>query len=338
MPVVELDYEQIGKEIHFRRQIVEQCIHETLLFFAGALQDQKEVEFSFAGIGLLAVRKNELSMTFFEECLLELDATGNMLAALLRDSKMMRLVAFPGKNNFSRFRRDEVITLPRLALEKESSAAVSLKPRRELAPWGGGSRKLSVMDPVYMARRRVALSRRTTMKAAAMENVKEATRVRFLPVIHSKRQEEPKQPRPPSQPRVQLPPCDQQLSGTEMSSTHMKRADKQLKLLMAAKRQELEAEAWRQYRANRMGHNAEPSQSPCPHLFEDPQQPPHLLRKAYAEKMKGRLPERDSGQRPARHGAPNGQAELHLPRIAQKGEKMKVLEVRGRAMGLPATS
>ncbi|NXR14893.1 CCD81 protein, partial [Semnornis frantzii] len=46
-PVVELDCKQIGAEIHFRPEIVEQCIHETLLFFAGALQGQKEVEFSF---------------------------------------------------------------------------------------------------------------------------------------------------------------------------------------------------------------------------------------------------------------------------------------------------
>ncbi|NXP79427.1 CCD81 protein, partial [Ramphastos sulfuratus] len=47
-PVVELDCAQIGAEIHFRQEIVKQCIHETLLFFAGALQDQKEVEFFFA--------------------------------------------------------------------------------------------------------------------------------------------------------------------------------------------------------------------------------------------------------------------------------------------------
>lgn len=37
---------------------------------------------------------------------------------------------------------------------------------------------VSVMDPVYMARRRVALSRRMTMKEAALKNVKEASRVR----------------------------------------------------------------------------------------------------------------------------------------------------------------
>ncbi|NXF40005.1 CCD81 protein, partial [Nyctibius bracteatus] len=46
-PCVQLDFEQIAAAIHFRREIVERCIHETLLFFAGAIQDKKEVEFSF---------------------------------------------------------------------------------------------------------------------------------------------------------------------------------------------------------------------------------------------------------------------------------------------------
>ncbi|KFP44932.1 Coiled-coil domain-containing protein 81, partial [Chlamydotis macqueenii] len=44
---VPLDFAQIGADIRFRQEIVERCIHETLLFFAGALQDEKEVEFSF---------------------------------------------------------------------------------------------------------------------------------------------------------------------------------------------------------------------------------------------------------------------------------------------------
>ncbi|KFP02868.1 Coiled-coil domain-containing protein 81, partial [Calypte anna] len=42
-----LDFQEIAAEIHFRWEIVEQCIHETLLFFAGALLDSKEVEFFF---------------------------------------------------------------------------------------------------------------------------------------------------------------------------------------------------------------------------------------------------------------------------------------------------
>ncbi|NXN34671.1 CCD81 protein, partial [Nycticryphes semicollaris] len=46
-PSVQLDFEQIAADVHFRQEIVEQCIHETLLYFAGALRDGKEVEFSF---------------------------------------------------------------------------------------------------------------------------------------------------------------------------------------------------------------------------------------------------------------------------------------------------
>ncbi|NWW75041.1 CCD81 protein, partial [Climacteris rufus] len=46
-PIVQLDFEEIAADTHFRHEIVEQCIQETLLCFAGALRDNKEVEFSF---------------------------------------------------------------------------------------------------------------------------------------------------------------------------------------------------------------------------------------------------------------------------------------------------
>ncbi|NXC00477.1 CCD81 protein, partial [Orthonyx spaldingii] len=46
-PVVQPDFEEIAEYTHFRHEIVEQCVQETLLCFAGALRDNKEVEFSF---------------------------------------------------------------------------------------------------------------------------------------------------------------------------------------------------------------------------------------------------------------------------------------------------
>ncbi|XP_029863015.1 coiled-coil domain-containing protein 81-like [Aquila chrysaetos chrysaetos] len=340
-PFVQLDFEQIASEIHFRREIVERCIHETLLFFAGALRDNKEVEFSFKGIGILAVRRKVVSMTFLDDCLLELDGTGNMLAALLGDSKMMRTVAFAGKNDFSRLSRDEVITLPRLAVEtphQPSAPAISLKPRREPAPWGGGARRVSVLDPVFLAQRRVSLARQRA-KEGERATAKEAGQARVLPVIREKSQEEPKQPRPPAQPRLQLPACVPQPSGTGTGSLRTERAEKRLRLLMASKRREVEADVWRQYRANRAGRNTERGQSPCRHVFEDPCRPPHLLRKAYAEKLKEGLQEKERCQGAARQRASEGPAELHLPgrAWAAKGEKTRLLERRGKAQGLPAT-
>ncbi|NXU13422.1 CCD81 protein, partial [Pardalotus punctatus] len=46
-PAVQPDFEEIAAEIHFRHEIVQQCVEEILLCFAGALRDNKEVEFSF---------------------------------------------------------------------------------------------------------------------------------------------------------------------------------------------------------------------------------------------------------------------------------------------------
>ncbi|NXL25273.1 CCD81 protein, partial [Setophaga kirtlandii] len=47
IPVVQPDFEDIAAHIHFRHEIVEQCVQETLLYFAGALRENKEVEFTF---------------------------------------------------------------------------------------------------------------------------------------------------------------------------------------------------------------------------------------------------------------------------------------------------
>ncbi|KAM8983235.1 uncharacterized protein PRD47_019400 isoform 1-T1 [Ara ararauna] len=147
IPFVQLDFEQIGADIRFRQEIVEQCIHETLLFFAGAIRDKREVELSFRSVGILAVRRSAVSMTFFDDCLLELDTTGNMQAALLGNPKMMRIVAFAGKNDYSRLSQDGVIVLPRLVVvipHQASDHVMSLKPRRESAPWGRGARRGNV--------------------------------------------------------------------------------------------------------------------------------------------------------------------------------------------------
>lgn len=84
--MVQPDFEDIAAHIHFRHEIVEQCVQETLLYFAGALRENKEVEFTFRSIGILAVRKKVISMTFFDSCLLEMDTTGNVLTALLEVS------------------------------------------------------------------------------------------------------------------------------------------------------------------------------------------------------------------------------------------------------------
>ncbi|XP_021136960.2 uncharacterized protein LOC110355536 [Columba livia] len=332
-PLIQLDFEEIATAIHFRSEIVERCIHETLLFFAGAIRDKKEVEFSFRGIGILAVRRRTISMTFFDDCLLELDTTGNMLAALIGDPKIMRLVAFTGKNDFSRFSRDEVITLPRLAREiphQASASVISLKPRRDSTPWGRGARRVSVLDPVFLARRRVSIARQLA-RAVGWTKAREPGRTRFLPVIEAS-QEELKQSRPTTE----------QLPGGVLQSSRMgtsaDKAEKRLQLLMAWKRQEVEAEVWLKYHASRAGQKMEQGQSLCRYVYEDPYCPPHLLRKAYAEKLKERFQKNKRYPGPTRQRTPEGQAELHPLKTAWevKGEKKRLFDRRGKAQELSA--
>ncbi|XP_031413303.1 coiled-coil domain-containing protein 81-like [Meleagris gallopavo] len=78
-----LDFQEIAESIYFRLPIVEQCIHETLLFFAETLRGKKEVDFFFSKLGILSLRGQKVIMNFFDDCVLQVDATGNMLPALL---------------------------------------------------------------------------------------------------------------------------------------------------------------------------------------------------------------------------------------------------------------
>ncbi|XP_062481990.1 uncharacterized protein LOC134167382 [Pezoporus occidentalis] len=231
-----------------------------------------------------------------------------------------------------------LVVIPHQALDR----AMPLKPMRESAPWGKGARRVSVLDPVFLAQQRVSLARLKDQKAEQIK-VLEASRARFLPVVKRMPQDELKQPRGAARPSMQLPEYALQPSGTEMSSLHAERADQQLQLLMGFKRREVEAEVWRKYHASRTGQSMEAGKSPCRYVFEDPYCPPHLLRKAYDEKLKERLLEKEvlqeeRCQSAARQTASKGQAELHLLGRAWGGkqEKRRLLERQWKAQGLPA--
>ncbi|KAM4638515.1 uncharacterized protein AAGF69_015996 isoform 2-T2 [Amazona ochrocephala] len=208
-----------------------------------------------------------------------------------------------------------------------------------MAPRGG--KHSSVLDPVFLAQQRVSLS---SLQDREVERIKaiEASRARFLPVIGKKARDELKQPRPGAQPSTQLSEYALKPSGTEMSSLHTKKADKQLRLLMAFKHQQVEAEVRRKYYASRTGQSMEPGKGPCCYVSEDPYCPPHLRRKAYAEELKERLYEKEvlqeeRCQSAARQTAFKGQAELHLLGRAWGGkqEKRRLLERQWKAQGLP---
>ncbi|XP_068868177.1 uncharacterized protein [Aphelocoma coerulescens] len=217
-------------------------------------------------------------MTFFDSCLLELDTTGNMLKALLVDPNMMSIVAFPGQNDFSRVSQDEVVTLPSLVVEtphQPLAPLISLKPRRESAPWGGGSRRVSVLDPVFLARRRISQASQQSMEFDQARD-KEAGQGGYLPVIQEKTQMMLKHFTSPVQPGLKVSAAIPQPS--EVTS--------------------------------------------CPYVFEDPYRPSHVLRKAYAKKL------REMGQSTARQSTSEQQAEFRLLKkvLEDKGVQTALLE------------
>ncbi|XP_064568444.1 coiled-coil domain-containing protein 81 isoform X2 [Zonotrichia leucophrys gambelii] len=284
IPVVQPDFEDIAAHIHFRREIVEQCVQETLLYFAGALRENKEVEFNFRTIGILAVRKKVVTMTFFDSCVLEMDTTGNMLTALLEDPDMMSAVAFPGQNNFSRVSQDEVVILPSFVAEaphQPSDRLVSLKPRRESAPWGGGCRRVSVLDPVFLARKRVS---QASQQSAETDHGRDKEAILgYLPAI-LERTHVMKRPTSPTQQGLKVSASAAQRSKEGKHPIFTEKEERELQLLLASKRHEVEADVYRKYFGNRAA--TERGKTSCPYVFEDPYRPPHVLRKAYAEKLK----------------------------------------------------
>nr|XP_032604203.2 uncharacterized protein LOC115495139 isoform X1 [Taeniopygia guttata] len=285
MPVVQPDFEEIAAKTHFRQEVVEHCVQQTLLYFAEALRDNKEVEFTFRSIGILAVRAKVVSMIFFDSFLLEMDTTGNMLEALLEDPNMMTIVAFPGQNKFSRVSQDEVVMLPSFVAEtphQPSAPPVSLKPRRESAPWGGGYRRVSVLDPVFLARRRVSQASQQSVDVDHTRD-KEAGQGGYLPVIHEKTEMMLKHPASPVQQGLKVSASTSRRLEARMQPLYTEKEERELQLLLASKRREVEAEVYHKYFGNRA--TTERGQTSCPYVFEDPYRPSHVLRQAYAERL-----------------------------------------------------
>ncbi|XP_068523907.1 coiled-coil domain-containing protein 81-like [Anas acuta] len=201
-----LDIEKIAAHIYFRPQIVEQCIHETLLLYAGGLLDNQDVEFFFKGIGILTVRRRVVTMNYYTDFLLDVDDTRNMREALLTNSKMMDMLAFDGKNRYTRISGNTFLTLPTLILRDPQRKAVCIKPRRDPQPWGMGGRRVSVLDPVVMARRRVSQAKRAEKKRKE-EADKQREQARFLPPIHERSEEKLKKPTPSAYRRSSIIPA-----------------------------------------------------------------------------------------------------------------------------------
>ncbi|XP_060090979.1 coiled-coil domain-containing protein 81 [Heteronotia binoei] len=150
IPIVKLNFIVLSLEGPFKREIVEGCVRETLLFFSRSIANKQHVEFTFKGIGVLVIRDNKVKMKFYKDFLQAMDGSGNLLKALSNrpgtgDSVLSsREGAVPLSRNVVMFPRmemkemetiteeDEKTSKEKEQSEKENSKKENLSPKRLL--------------------------------------------------------------------------------------------------------------------------------------------------------------------------------------------------------------
>ncbi|XP_070568959.1 coiled-coil domain-containing protein 81-like [Ptychodera flava] len=82
IPIVQLNFSALSTETPFDRDTVEGCVKEVLLALSRAVGAKRNVEFTFAGIGRLAVRDGKVKMKFYKDFLQMMDGSGSLAEAL----------------------------------------------------------------------------------------------------------------------------------------------------------------------------------------------------------------------------------------------------------------
>lgn len=79
IPVHPLNYSAIANETAFSRDDIETCVKHVLQIFNRSVQANKNIEFTFTGIGKLQIRNSKVKMKFFKQFVNSCDSTGKAL-------------------------------------------------------------------------------------------------------------------------------------------------------------------------------------------------------------------------------------------------------------------
>ncbi|XP_038076571.1 coiled-coil domain-containing protein 81-like isoform X2 [Patiria miniata] len=82
IPIVQLNFSVLSAESPFDRDTVERCVKEVLLSLSRSVQSNRNVEFTFSGIGRLAIRDGKVKMKFYKDFLNMMDGSGTLAEAL----------------------------------------------------------------------------------------------------------------------------------------------------------------------------------------------------------------------------------------------------------------
>ncbi|KAG9262347.1 coiled-coil domain-containing protein 81 isoform X1 [Astyanax mexicanus] len=82
IPVVPLNFTALSVESPFDRDVVEGCIHDTLLLLYRSISPHRSCFFTFRGIGILFFHHGNVKMKFYKDFITSMDGTGKLLWAM----------------------------------------------------------------------------------------------------------------------------------------------------------------------------------------------------------------------------------------------------------------
>uniref|UniRef100_A0A671FCS0 Coiled-coil domain containing 81 n=2 Tax=Rhinolophus ferrumequinum TaxID=59479 RepID=A0A671FCS0_RHIFE len=116
IPIVPLNFVVISLEGPFKRDTVEGCVKETLLFLSRSISIKQNVEFTFKGIGVLVIRYGKVKMRFYKDFFCAMDGSGALAKALANRPGTVDSV-LSSRENFGK-QPSSAVAFPRIELKE----------------------------------------------------------------------------------------------------------------------------------------------------------------------------------------------------------------------------
>ncbi|EDV19943.1 uncharacterized protein TRIADDRAFT_61593 [Trichoplax adhaerens] len=82
IPVISLNLSYLSNESPFNRDTIEACVKEVLMALSKSVRANRNIEFTFTGVGRLCIRSKKVKMKFFKEFINCMDGSGHLAQAL----------------------------------------------------------------------------------------------------------------------------------------------------------------------------------------------------------------------------------------------------------------
>ncbi|XP_055984810.1 coiled-coil domain-containing protein 81 [Sorex fumeus] len=185
IPVVPLNFVTITLQSPFNKDVVEGCIKETLQLLSRSISMQRHVEFTFKGIGVLAIKDDKVKMKFFKDFLHGVDGSGALVYTLanrpytadsvisITETDKMRpisVLSFP--------RTDMKESEKKLPMETITEEGEQSKPRTALIKEKSGKNHDRAMFSLKQAPEKVTPTAKDTILSKAEQKESEAKEVK----------------------------------------------------------------------------------------------------------------------------------------------------------------